>query len=162
MIPSNTLRLRHTADPYSFRFFIFCALEAWFLFFWYKTGLPTPAIIGLAIIGYFLATSYFYDNRYSVWAYDETIFMHPAMLWYSPKYVTAIRFSDITSIKPETSDIRTVLAGVRPSRRIAIYADQKAPPNIIDVSFKHFNLDDIRLLLERIKQARPDLFTPSL
>lgn len=63
----------------------------------------------------------------------------------SPDAITRIRF--------ETSDTRTLFKANRPYRRVAIYAGDE----FIDVSMKHFKLDDIRKLIGILRRTRPDL-----
>jgi len=74
--------------------------------------------------------------------------------------VTIIRTSEIDRIVLETSDLQTLLALRRPSQRIAIYAQGKSGPKWIDVSLKHFAVDDIRRLMRAIHERRPDLSLP--
>lgn len=59
----------------------------------------------------------------------------------------------ITKIRFEISDTRALFAANRPYRRVAIYAGDE----FIDVSMKHFKLDDIRKLIGILRGARPDL-----
>jgi hypothetical protein len=65
-----------------------------------------------------------------------------------------IEASEITAIRSESSDVKTLVRANRPSNRIAIYAGKD---RFIDVSFKHFRFEDIRKLVEILHELRPDL-----
>lgn len=65
----------------------------------------------------------------------------------------SIKPDEITKVRLETSDVRTLFKANRPYNRIAIYAGNK----FIDVSMKHFKLEDIRKLMAVIRETRPDL-----
>ncbi len=73
------------------------------------------------------------------------------------------QWSDATTIKwieQETSDLQTLLSMSRPFRRITIYGNTHEGMKVIDVSLKHFNLDDVRKLMKVIHDHRPDLPMP--
>jgi len=48
----------------------------------------------------------------------------------------------------------------RPFRRITIYAEGAEITKFIDVSLKHFVAEDIRKLMRKIHDNRPDLSLP--
>jgi hypothetical protein len=74
--------------------------------------------------------------------------------------ITAIHVHEITRIEQETSDLSTLVSLRRPFRRIAIYAGHAHTPKFIDVSLKHFVAADIRKLMRRLHEQRPDLVLP--
>jgi hypothetical protein len=74
--------------------------------------------------------------------------------------VTTIAPSEIKRIVLERSDLQTLLSYTRPSRRIAIYGDGSNGHQWIDVSLKHFAVEDIRRLMRAIREHRPDLSMP--
>ncbi|HLI17568.1 MAG TPA: hypothetical protein VKV22_04755 [Rhodanobacteraceae bacterium] len=65
----------------------------------------------------------------------------------------SIAATNITAIKSETSNTRTLIMANRPYRRISVYGDGK----FIDISLKHFKFEDIRKLIAIVRDARPDL-----
>jgi hypothetical protein len=159
---TSAYHLRHTFEPYAFRIILFVFLAGCFSIFSVLYKQMVPAVVGLCTLFYIVLKIYFYENRYSVWLDDKAIYMHPAHLWYSPALITSINYADITAVRRETSNLQTVLAATRPSRRLAIYAEKMPSPAVVDVSFKHFAYADISLLLQRLREVRPDLSLPSL
>jgi hypothetical protein len=72
-----------------------------------------------------------------------------------------IAYSEITRVTEEVSAAKELLAASRPFRRITIWAER--PPGdiiYIDVSLKHFAREDIRRLMLKIHEHRPDLKLP--
>ena len=65
----------------------------------------------------------------------------------------SIKPADITKVRFETSDARTLFKANRPYNRIAIYAGNQ----FIDISMKHFKVEDIRKLIASIREIRSDL-----
>ena len=71
------------------------------------------------------------------------------------------RVEDIERIEQETSNAQTLARMNRPFRRITIYGKTSLEArNFIDVSLKHFNLDDIHKLMKIIHERRPDVPMP--
>jgi hypothetical protein len=69
-----------------------------------------------------------------------------------------IQFDGIARIENEVSIQRG-----RPLRRIAIYSSkQGGKVKWVDVSLKHFKIEDIRVLLDMIRQKRHDLEIPQI
>jgi hypothetical protein len=112
----------------------------------------------LVVTALYFLKIYSYDLQYSVAFNDGNITMHVATWQSSPSALTTIRVADITSIKRETSDLRTIAAQRRVTQRIAIYDDTHQ--KFIDVSLKHFTSKDIRTLMQMIHKERPDLAIP--
>ncbi len=72
-----------------------------------------------------------------------------------------IQYSWITNVTSEVSKPGEVLAASRPFRRIAIYAeDPQGARSFIDVSLKHFAIEDVRKLMRVVHDRRPDLALP--
>ncbi len=69
-----------------------------------------------------------------------------------------IQFDEITSVKNERSTAGDVLAQSRPFFRIAVYRNRD--PNFVDISLRHFRLQDVEELLAAIQKSRPDLCVP--
>lgn len=72
-----------------------------------------------------------------------------------------IRFDEITSIRYEFAQVTEFLAQSRPFRRIVIHGHKHDPNAFIDVSLRHFRLEDIEELMTAIHEHRPDLTIPN-
>ena len=71
-----------------------------------------------------------------------------------------IQFDEIASVKKEVSSAGDVLAQSRPFSRIAVYPNRD-PDGFVDISLRHFKLEDVEELLAAIRKSRPDLCVPS-
>lgn len=71
-----------------------------------------------------------------------------------------ITFNQITEIRIEQAPISSFLAMSRPFRRVAIYGLRRDADAFIDISLRHFRLEDIVTLLKVIGECRPDLKVP--
>ena len=70
-----------------------------------------------------------------------------------------IQFDEIASVKKEVSSAGDVLAQSRPFSRIAVYPNRD-PGGFVDISLRHFKLEDVEELLAAIRKRRPDLSVP--
>lgn len=68
-----------------------------------------------------------------------------------------IRFDEITEIKYEIGASES-----RPFRRLVILGRHNVPDAFIDVSLRHFQMDDIQKLLSDIHEHRPELTLPAI
>lgn len=154
------LTLKHSIQPYTVIFivisliFLFGIYAAFLLNDWNSWWWPL-----LALFIYILKI-YFFDLHYSIFYNNETITMQVATWLPTSEALTSVKIADITEIRNETSDLRTLVARRRVSQRIAIY--DKPNQKFIDVSLKHFTRDDILKLLQYIKVRRPDLNIPPI
>lgn len=74
-----------------------------------------------------------------------------------------IKYADLTKVTSEISKSAEFLSASRPFRRIALYAEGLPGENkSIDVSLKHFVMDDVRELMRTIHDSRPDLVLPDI
>jgi hypothetical protein len=73
-----------------------------------------------------------------------------------------VRFEDITSVESEIASPREFLAQARPYRRLVIRGKADTIDSVIDVSLRHFRIEDIRSLLAKIKSHRPDISLPTI
>lgn len=73
-----------------------------------------------------------------------------------------IAFDSITEIRIERAPLNAFLAMPRPFRRVAIYGRPHDPSAFIDVSLRHFRLEDIEELLAVIQERRPNLTVPTV
>jgi len=72
-----------------------------------------------------------------------------------------IAFDKITEIRIERAPVSAFLAMPRPFRRVAIYGRRHDSAAFIDISLRHFRLEDIEELLTAIRERRPDLTVPT-
>jgi hypothetical protein len=163
---SKSFKLRHSLQPYGGFVVIYAALAIFFVIAsvttnnW-KDSVPllsflTAAFVILVVFWAFL------NSRYRVALEDGTLVMQSASLFNKSRALTSIKIADITSVKKEISDTHSAIKLRRPFRRIAIYAGQGDGAKWIDVSLKHFKLEDIRKLLRGIRDSRPDLDVPEV
>jgi hypothetical protein len=68
-----------------------------------------------------------------------------------------IQFDEVSEI-----DLELGASQSRPFRRLVVYGDKGNPDEFVDVSLRHFRLEDIRELVEAIRAHRPDLALPVL
>jgi hypothetical protein len=73
-----------------------------------------------------------------------------------------IRFDEITEVRTERAQVSEFFAQSRPFRRIVVHGPKHDPKAFIDISLRHFRLDDIEELLKAIRLRRPDLAVPTV
>jgi len=151
---SNDFALRRTIQPYAALLIIWLAIT----FLWIFVILKTNDLSGLILIALLWAIgiwSQYGNTRYRIFWENGAIRQIAAN-----KNTTTIKASEITRIVQERSDLQTLFSYTRPSRRIAIYGDGSNGHKWIDVSLKHFAVEDIRRLMRTIHEHRPDLSIP--
>ncbi len=114
----------------------------------------------LVLFGIFYTIFVIFGMSYRIFYSDNVVSMKPASFFSNPSLVTKISVAKITSVEQETSNVQTLAKMSRPFRRISIYGSTSEGMKKIDVSLKHFNLDDIRKLMKIIHDLRPDLAMP--
>lgn len=74
-----------------------------------------------------------------------------------------LTYDEITAVVAEIGGARSGLFPSRPFRRIAIYSGgtERASKHI-DVSLRHFRLDDVGQFMNYLKLRRPDLVLPTV
>jgi len=155
---AKTLTLKHSIQPYVIIGGVLCLLTVWGLILGFLGAGWSGFLLMLAIMAIYFLKIYSYDLHYSIFFKDNSITMQVATWQSSPAALTTINVSDITSIKRESSDLRTIATQQRVTQRIAIYDDTHK--KFIDVSLKHFTRDSIRELMQTIHRLRPDLQIP--
>lgn len=167
--------LRHTIRPYIVLLVIFVAVMI------FTAGVAIAkrqlnmlyADIVLPFLFYF---AYVWPGlAYKVSWNSRAVIMHASGIKPNP---LSIRYQDIDRVVYETavSDALAETASVemglpaaavsrtRPTQRIVIYGRgsgmEETGAQFVDVSLKHFALDDIRTLLRKIARQRPDLAVP--
>ena len=147
--------LRHSIQPYAVTIGVLCLIFLLTLWAGLMKNIWSGAI-GIIILGtIYLLGIYFYDLRYRIFFQDDTIFMQYAVWFPNEKDIVAIKISDVTKMRCETSNIDEVTTMRRATQRIAIY--DEVHQKFIDVSLKHFKKTDIDKLIMIIQEKRPDL-----
>jgi hypothetical protein len=115
----------------------------------------TTGLLGVVFVGFVLVLATHYaDFRYRVfWRNSEVERIA------TNKSITTIKASDISRVVLEKSDLATMLTLRRPTRRITIYGKDQQH---LDVSLKHFIISDIRRLMQKIHEERPELILPRI
>jgi hypothetical protein len=72
-----------------------------------------------------------------------------------------IKISEIANVVAERTRSGELFSMSRSFRRITIYGVGSDKSKFIDISLRHFNLDDIGELLQTIRKHRPDLTIPN-
>ena len=158
----NIFKLRSSIQPYVG----FLLIYAFMLIFTigslsfsgdFKDALILATILTLAFLLFFTFWG-FINMGYQIFLEGDTVNMRTATFFNSSPTHSEIKIVDITSIKQETSDPHTAAKMRRPFRRIALYNEHDG--KWIDVSLKHFVMRDIRTLMKKIQEKRPDLKVP--
>jgi hypothetical protein len=157
---NECFELRHSVGPYVFVFGVLCFAGLLTVDVGFTMGEWGGVYLLIIPIAIYVLKIYFYDLKYSISVKDRAITMCVATWFRTPLAITTIRIADITSIKTETDDLTKAISSTRASRRIAIYDEHMENVKFIDISLKHFVLQDIRKLMEVIKAERADLIVP--
>lgn len=148
--------LRRTIQPYTLPPILFLVIFAFSVPYTLKSH-DFGALWAFLIFAAPFSSIVYSGTRYRVYWHDGEIIGKS-----SDGYTRTIHTDEITRVERETSDIRTAASLRRPFRRIAIYAEHGHAVKWIDVSLKHFRIDDIRKLLSEIHERRPDLRLPQV
>lgn len=71
-----------------------------------------------------------------------------------------IRYENISEIRREEAISSEWLAMSRPFHRLVIVGKSSEGFRIVDISLRHFNLNDIHEFISVVKDKRPDLILP--
>jgi hypothetical protein len=117
---------------------------------------------GLLVVGgvpwlFFALQIFLFGLRYRVLWNDDGVIMRATG---GPE--RRIPFDEISSIRYETAGPSERAAQSRPFRRIVIHGRKYARNAFIDVSLRHFRIEDIQKLLAAILARRPDLELPMI
>ena len=145
-----TRSLRHTFTPYISFIIIFLALTTLAGFACAKTSDWRSFCEITATVGVLLAFFPYLGLRYKVLWDGSAVTMHA-----SGGRERRISYQDISSIEFEVGAAKS-----RPFRRIVIHGQNHDANGFVDVSLRHFNLEDIRALMRTIHERRPDLAIP--
>jgi hypothetical protein len=146
---SDIFRLRHTLSPSIMWIVMLGGVDMLLLYAMISEHAFNWNIIGtIALISSMAIFIVSLNLRYTITWIGNAIVQTAFGL---PK--TTIKLTDITKIRFEISDTRTLFKANRPYNRVAIYGKNK----FVDVSMKHFKIEDIRKLVAAIRRTRPDL-----
>lgn len=149
------MNLRRTITPYVGHTIILVALTVFFACVSHKTSDWTIFWWGLILWPLFAVAYLYFGLKYRV-LWDETgVYMRASG---GPE--RHIRYEDITSIRNESAKVSEFQSQSRPFRRIVIHGRTHNPEAFIDISLRHFRLEDIEELLTIIRMRRPDLAVP--
>jgi len=147
--------LRRTITPYLGQTMIFSVVTVFLEYIGYKTAdwkmmwSPTVLWVLYAILVYI-------GMQYRV-SWDS----ESAVMRASGGAERCVRFDEITAIKSEVG-VSETSSRSRPFRRIALYGRRQDPDAFIDISLRHFRLEDIQELLKQIRSDRSDLKVPTV
>jgi hypothetical protein len=147
------MNLRRTIQPYVGQTIIFTGLTIFFVYVSLKTS-DWQITIWWVVLGLPLAAfAYVYFGlKYRVLWDENGVYMRASG---GPE--KHIAFDEITNITYETSASQS-----RPFRRIVIDGATHDPKAFVDVSLRHFRLDDINEMMSAIRAHRPDLRVPTV
>lgn len=144
--------LRRTITPYIGQTLILIALTVFLVLVAGKTS-QWNMLWGAALTwGLFAGYVVLFGMKYRIFWNEKSVVMHASG---GPE--RCIRFDEITELCYEIGASQS-----RPFRRLVVYGCHKNAEGYIDISLRHFHLDDIDRLIGEIHQNRPDLTIPRL
>jgi hypothetical protein len=145
--------LRRTIQPYVGHTVICSGITIFFIYVSLKTSDWQLTIWWVALGLPLVAFAYLYFGlKYRVLWDEAGVYMRA-----SGGSERHLGFNEITSVKCETA-----ISQSRPFRRIVIHGRKSDPKAFIDVSLRHFRLNDIDQLMTAILAHRPDLKIPNV
>ena len=149
--------LRRTFTPYIGLMLILSGVTVFSIWVVYKTS-QWGLLWSMAVIWPLTAFAYGYFGwKYRI-LWDETgLFMQASG---GPE--RHFLFDEIVDVRVEVAGVSELASQSRPFRRIVVYKNKRSPTGFIDISLRHFRLDDVRELLEEVQRRRPDLSVPIL
>ena len=148
------VNLRHTVTPYVGYTVIFSGVTL-YVTYGAQRHSQWKMMWGPAVIWLLLVPLIYFGMKYRVLWDDTGVYMRASG---GPE--RHIRFDEITSIRYELAKPTEYLAQSRPFRRIVIHGHKRDPNAFIDVSLRHFRLEDIAELMTAIHEHRSDLAIP--
>jgi hypothetical protein len=147
--------LRRTVSPYIGQIIILSFVTFFILFISFKMHEYKLLLITPVIWILFIPLIYF-GLKYQIFWNDEELFQRV-----SGQSDVYIKYTEISKVASETSKPNELITAGRPFRRIVIYAgNAQVGSRFIDVSLKHFVMNDVRSLMRVIHEHRPDLVLP--
>lgn len=149
--------LRRTISPYLGQIIILSLVTVFLLFESIKLHAWGP-LLPAPFIWLLFSVQIYIGLKYKISWTDKAVCQEASG---GPK--VSIQYGWITKVTSEISKPGEVLAASRPFRRIAIYAKEpQGAKSFIDVSLKHFAIDDVRKLMSVVHDRRPDLTLPKI
>ncbi len=149
--------LKRTVRPYVGLAVIFVGFTVFCILVFVKTS--ESSFLWLPIVPWLLFGVFIlcFGMKYKVFWDEESVIMRA-----SGGSERRVPFDEITSVRKEVSSASDVLAQSRPFRRIVVCGRKNDPNARVDISLRHFDLDDISQLLTAIHAHRPDLDIPTI
>lgn len=149
--------LKRTIQPYVGQSLLLLAVTAFAIYESVASAdwnfMWAPAVF-LPLYGIYVV---YFGMKYRVFWSKDSVVMHA-----SGGPDRCIRFDEITSVKKEISSVGDILAQSRPFRRIVVCGRKQDPNARVDISLRHFDLNDINQLLTAIRAYRSDLEIPTI
>ena len=156
MADRNLVNLRRTITPYVGQTLILVAVTIFCAFVAYKTS-EWKIFWSSSLIWLFYAGYAYIAMKYRVLWNETNVVMRASGL--AERH---IRYDEITEIRYELAQVSEFLSQARPFRRIVVHGRKHDPHAFIDISLRHFRLEDIEELLTKIRKYRPDLVVPTV
>jgi|KBSMisStaDraftv2_1062788.scaffolds.fasta_scaffold1309316_1 hypothetical protein len=151
------VELRRTITPYVGHTIILVGITVYLAYVAQKTS-QWGLLWGAALLWPLFAFAYFYFGlKYRVF-WDETGVVMRA----SGLKERRIRYEEISHVWYERANVTESLSQSRPFRRIVVWGHKRDPKAFVDISLRHFKLEDIRELLNSIRSHRLDLTIPTV
>jgi energy-coupling factor transporter transmembrane protein EcfT len=148
-------RLRRTISPYMGQIIILALVTLGVLFVAIKSN-EWKLILSVPVMWLLFLVLVYIGLKYKIYWTDAEVCQEA-----SGGQKVCIKYGEITKIASEISKPAELLSASRPFRRIAIYAEKpNGESKFIDVSLKHFSVDDVRKLMQAIHDRCPDLTLP--
>ena len=154
MVENGLVALRRTIAPYVGQTVIFTAITAFCAYEGHKLKDWNVLWVPVVIWGCY-AVLLGIGLKYIVLWNDTEVVMRASGL--AERH---IGFDEISAIRYELAGVSEFLSQSRPFRRVVIHGRKHDTKAFIDISLRHFRLNDIEELLAAIHERRPDLTFP--
>jgi hypothetical protein len=152
------MNLRRTITPYIALTLILVGITVCLAYVAHKTSQWNLLWVAAATWPLFAFAYLYFGLKYRVLWDSIGVYMRASGM----KEQRLVRYEDITSIKYETAQVSEFAAQSRPFRRIVVKGPAHKRDAFVDISLRHFRLEDIQELLTEIHARRPDLPIPKI
>jgi hypothetical protein len=152
------MNLRRTITPYIGQTMILVGITGFFVYVAHRTSEWKILWAAAAMWPLFALAYLYFGLKYRVLWDSIGVYMRASGM----KEERLIRYEDITSIRYETAQASEFAAQSRPFRRIVVEGRGYKRNAFVDISLRHFRLEDIKELLTEVHVRRPDLTIPKI
>jgi hypothetical protein len=152
------MNLRRTITPYVGQTLILLGITVFLAYVAHKTSQWNLLWAAAAMWPLFAFAYLYFGLKYRVLWDSIGVYMRASGM----KEERLVRYEDITSIRYETARVSEFAAQSRPFRRIVVKGHAHNRNAFVDISLRHFRLEDIEKLLTEIHARRPDLTIPRI